>query len=85
MIQGFCEKTVGLKRALLHLSGPKAKNNRYRLYNVLCWLWNIYEGAELLSVYFIINTKHCISIGYSMFCVGYGIYTREQSSRVNIS
>ena len=25
------------------------------------------------------------SIGYSMFCVGYGIYTRERSSRVYIS
>ena len=33
----------------------------YRLYNVLCWLWNIYEGAELPSVYFIPNTKHCIT------------------------
>ena len=26
-----------------------------------------------------------ICIGYSMFCVGYGIYTRERSSRVYIS
>ena len=26
-----------------------------------------------------------IRIGYSMFLVGYGIYTREQSSRVYIS
>ena len=26
-----------------------------------------------------------IGIGYSMFCVGYGIYTRERSSRVYIS
>ena len=34
---------------------------RYRLFNVLCWLWNIYEGAELPSVYFITNTKHCIT------------------------
>ena len=33
----------------------------YRLFNVLCWLWNIYEGAELPSVYFITNTKHCIT------------------------
>ena len=32
----------------------------YRLFNVLCWLWNIYEGAEHPSVYFIPNTKHCI-------------------------
>ena len=32
----------------------------YRLFNVLCWLWNIYEGA-LPSVYFITNTKHCIT------------------------
>ena len=22
----------------------------YRLFNVLCWLWNIYEGTELPSV-----------------------------------
>ena len=29
----------------------------YRLFNVLCWLWNIYEGAELPSVCFITNTK----------------------------
>ena len=35
--------------------------NKYRLFNVLCWLWNIYEGAELLCVYFITNTKHCIT------------------------
>ena len=35
-----------------HLS----KDN-YRLYNVLCWLWNIYEGAELPSVYFIAKTN----------------------------
>ena len=33
----------------------------FRLFNVLCWLWNIYEGAELPSVYFITNTKHCIT------------------------
>ena len=33
----------------------------YRLFNVLCWLWNIYEGAELTSVYFITYTKHCIT------------------------
>ena len=33
----------------------------YRLFNVLCWLWNLYEGAELPSVYFITNTKHCIN------------------------
>ena len=37
------------------------KRNKYRLFNVLCWLWNIYEGAELPSVYFITNTKHCIT------------------------
>ena len=30
-------------------------------FNVLCWLWNIYEGAELPSVYFKTNTKHCIT------------------------
>ena len=35
--------------------------NKYRLFNVLCWLWNKYEGAELPSVYFITNTKHCIT------------------------
>ena len=34
---------------------------KYRLFNVLGWLWNIYEGAELPSVYFITNTKHCIT------------------------
>ena len=34
----------------------------YRLFNVLCWLWNIYEGAELPSVYFITNTKHSVII-----------------------
>ena len=40
------------------LDGPLFK---YRLFNVLCWLWNIYEGAKLPSVYFINNTKHCIT------------------------
>ena len=34
---------------------------KYRLFNVLRWLWNIYEGAELPSVYFINNTKPCIT------------------------
>ena len=34
---------------------------KYRLFNVLCWLWNMYEGAELPKVYFITNTKHCIT------------------------
>ena len=34
--------------------------NKYRLFNVLCWLWKIYEGA-VSSVYFIINTKHCLT------------------------
>ena len=33
----------------------------YKLFDVLCWLWNIYEGVELRSVYFITNTKHCIT------------------------
>ena len=33
---------------------------KYRLFNVLCWLWNIYKGAELPSINFITNTKHCI-------------------------
>ena len=37
----------------------------------------------LESVLFL--TFNTISIGYSMFCVGYGIYTRERSSRVYIS
>ena len=36
-------------------------HNTYRLFNVLCWLWNIHEGAELPSVYFITSTKHCIT------------------------
>ena len=34
---------------------------KYRLFNVLCWLWNIYEGALLPSLYFITDTKHCIT------------------------
>ena len=39
----------------------KLLSNMYRLFNVLCWLWNIYEGAKLPSGYFINNTKHCIT------------------------
>ena len=44
-----------------------SKPNMYRLFNALCWLLNIYEGAELyegaehLGVYFITNIKHCIT------------------------
>ena len=30
----------------------------YRLFNVLCWLMNIYEGAECILHK---NTKHCIT------------------------
>ena len=40
---------------LLNIFGLKM----YRLFNVLFWIWNIYEGTELPSVYFITNTKHC--------------------------
>ena len=49
----FLSKSVGY--------GKYTTLNMYRLFNVLCWLWNIYEGAELPSVYFITNTKHCIT------------------------
>ena len=42
-------------------NGIVSSKIKYRLFNVLCWLWNIYEGAELPSVYFIANTKHCIT------------------------
>ena len=36
---------------------------KYSIFNVLCWLWNIDERAELPSVYmyFITNTKQCIT------------------------
>ena len=33
----------------------KSIHKMYRLFNVLCWLWNIYERAKLLSVYLITN------------------------------
>ena len=36
-------------------------SDMYRLFNVLRWLWNIYEGSKLPSVYFITSTKHCIT------------------------
>ena len=36
----------------------KTTTTKYRLFNVLCWLWNIYG---LPSVYFITDTKHCIT------------------------
>ena len=32
--------------------------NTYMLFNVLSWLWNIYEGA---SVYFITSTEHSLT------------------------
>ena len=32
----------------------------HRLFNVLCWLWNIYDRAKLPRVYFITSTKHCM-------------------------
>ena len=51
-----------LQKSILLLSRVKLfTGDMYRLFNVLCWLWNIYEGAELLSVYFITNTKYCIT------------------------
>ena len=34
----------------------------YRLFNVLCWLWHIFEGAKLPSVYFITSTKHYLAL-----------------------
>ena len=33
----------------------------YRLFFVLCWLWDMYKRAELLSVYFITIIKHSIT------------------------
>ena len=41
----------------------KKTNSQPRIgYSIfLCWLWNIYEGEELPSVYFITSTKHCIT------------------------
>ena len=39
----------------------RVSTNMYRLFNVMCWLWNIYEGTELPRVYFITNTKQCIT------------------------
>ena len=42
-------------------NGIKIERDMFRLFNVLCWLWNVYEGAELGSVYFITNTKHFIT------------------------
>ena len=48
-------------RSLEVSATDNVEENMYRLFNVLCWLWNIYEGAELPSVYFITNTKHCIT------------------------
>ena len=40
---------------------PLEELSMYRVFNVLCWLWNIYERAELPIVYFITNTKNCIT------------------------
>ena len=37
---------------------PYLLPNLYMLVYGLFCLWNIYEGAELPSVYFITNTKH---------------------------
>ena len=45
----------------IHTRERSSRVYMYRLFNVLCWLWNKYEGAELPSVYFITNTKHCIT------------------------
>ena len=43
------------------------------------------KNVTLSTVNFAINDNRRLCIGYSMFSVGYGIYTREQSSRVYIS
>ena len=51
------DSTMGKQRK--HRIMLKCQSTMYRLFIVLCWLWNIYEGAELPSVYFITNTKHC--------------------------
>ena len=32
----------------------------YSLFNVLCWLWNIYEAAELELISICSNPKMCI-------------------------
>ena len=42
---------------------------KYRLFNVLCWLWNIYEGAKLPSVLslldkFKVTSEHVVIIGH---------------------
>ena len=38
-----------------------------------------------LQIYYSVIEARVIRIGYSMFCVGYGIYTRERSSRVKLT
>ena len=43
------------------------------------------ESGAPECIFHIHKTLYNICIGYSMFCVGYGIYTRELSSRVYIS
>ena len=35
--------------------------SKYKLFNVLRWIWNIDKGAELPSVYFMTNSKNCIT------------------------
>ena len=61
------------------------------------FLWVV--GAESFQIIWVIGVRPNLitwvvgvslrgrgrSIGYSMFCVRYGIYTRERSSRVYIS
>ena len=38
MIEILCDDSTGCKEA----------GNNFRLFNVLCWLWKIYEGARNL-------------------------------------
>ena len=66
MLSFFCSRNFEIYITLCKYSYQsflqESKNKtKYWLFNVLCWLWNIYEGAELLIVYFITNTKHCIT------------------------
>ena len=55
----MCEPFIVYTRVVMGSLG-----DMYRLFNVSCYLWNIYKGAELPSVYFITNSKHCTCITY---------------------
>ena len=89
LVSVFCRRLFSIKQLTFEIhiilcqysyhsfiKGSKNKN-KFGVFDIL--------DCNFLSSGYGNESHKRVSIGFSMFCVGYGIYTRERSSRVYIS